>query len=333
MFDSDRAVLGTVQLGMPYGLNRTNTMPSQKQALLILEKAWETGINTFDTARAYGLAEERLGMFIKSAGIYNQINVISKISPDLFGSWSRNSLSAHKFGSAISSFTGKKEKQFSRILLENIEQSLNKTGLQRLSACLVHTPEEIFVPHVQEALKLALDKGLIQKAGVSVYEMDDAFKALELDCVSIIQLPFSIFDQRALVPQGKNNQNFFQAAHRKNVHVHVRSAFLQGLILQETPPDNLKYTGPFLNRLNQLLASNPQVCGNPVFQCLNFIKKYALEKSFSNALVFGVSSIDQLMQNMDIIKNSSMDSAAAKILKGAFDDMKKSVIFPSLWKI
>jgi len=46
--------LGTVQLGLSYGINNADGKPSQETANAILNAALEGGINTLDTAAAYG---------------------------------------------------------------------------------------------------------------------------------------------------------------------------------------------------------------------------------------------------------------------------------------
>ena len=54
--------LGTVEIGLPYGIG-VKTLPSDKEAEHILKTAIELGITYFDTARGYGVAEERIGKF------------------------------------------------------------------------------------------------------------------------------------------------------------------------------------------------------------------------------------------------------------------------------
>ena len=47
-------VLGTVQLGMNYGIANLDGKPDEEKSFSILRTALEGGINTLDTARAYG---------------------------------------------------------------------------------------------------------------------------------------------------------------------------------------------------------------------------------------------------------------------------------------
>ena len=49
--------LGTVQLGLPYGLHAGGQAPERAVAFDILRAAADCGIDTLDTARDYGVAE------------------------------------------------------------------------------------------------------------------------------------------------------------------------------------------------------------------------------------------------------------------------------------
>ena len=73
MGDTGRLVLGTVALGLPYGLpakveDRLALIPAER-ATAVVQAAWEMGIRTFDTAPAYGCAETRLGTALQGNGI------------------------------------------------------------------------------------------------------------------------------------------------------------------------------------------------------------------------------------------------------------------------
>ena len=54
---------GGVEIGMSYGIgvNSHNDMLSEKEAIRLLHEAADTGINFFDTARAYGKSEHIMG--------------------------------------------------------------------------------------------------------------------------------------------------------------------------------------------------------------------------------------------------------------------------------
>ena len=48
---------GTVQFGINYGINNSTGVPDDKQVTSILDYAFKNGINTIDTAIAYGNSE------------------------------------------------------------------------------------------------------------------------------------------------------------------------------------------------------------------------------------------------------------------------------------
>ena len=53
--------LGTVQLGLNYGIHNDSGKPSLETSFRILNAAMEAGINTLDTAAGYGNSEEVIG--------------------------------------------------------------------------------------------------------------------------------------------------------------------------------------------------------------------------------------------------------------------------------
>ena len=52
--------LGTVQIGMPYGIGKPAPPPDEK-CISLLHRACEAGINYIDTAAGYGRSEELVG--------------------------------------------------------------------------------------------------------------------------------------------------------------------------------------------------------------------------------------------------------------------------------
>ena len=58
--------LGTVQLGVPYGVNNAGGMLSDAQAEAVLRAAHDSGFTMLDTSHEYGLALERIGRFLRA---------------------------------------------------------------------------------------------------------------------------------------------------------------------------------------------------------------------------------------------------------------------------
>src|ERR1044071_6881943 len=60
---TNKLILGTVQLGINYGINNITGRPTNQQSLEILKCATDNDILFLDTAEAYGNATEIIGSF------------------------------------------------------------------------------------------------------------------------------------------------------------------------------------------------------------------------------------------------------------------------------
>ena len=58
--------LGTVQLGVSYGINNQSGKPDRTQAFGILDTALTNGISALDTAAAYGDSEQVIGQWLQT---------------------------------------------------------------------------------------------------------------------------------------------------------------------------------------------------------------------------------------------------------------------------
>ena len=56
--------LGTVQLGIEYGLGEHSAKPTEEAAFAILDRAVDLGVNTLDTANNYGDSEAVIGRWL-----------------------------------------------------------------------------------------------------------------------------------------------------------------------------------------------------------------------------------------------------------------------------
>ena len=61
-----KLALGTVQLGMDYGITNLAGQPSVETANDVIQAALKAGVTTIDTSIAYGSSEELIGEFFFS---------------------------------------------------------------------------------------------------------------------------------------------------------------------------------------------------------------------------------------------------------------------------
>lgn len=205
-----KLALGTVQFGQSYGVaNKAGQIPAA-EATAILEYAASIGINMLDTAVGYGNSEQRLG----EIGIPDW-QVVSKIPavPDGCG-------------------------DISGWVTESVQDSLQRLGLPRLYALLLHKPQQLLGAdggQIYAALQQLRETGLVQKIGASIYapaELDDLCRRYEFD---VVQAPLNLLDRR-LIESG-----WMSRLANSGVELHVRSIFLQGLLLMPSSDRPAKF--------------------------------------------------------------------------------------------
>lgn len=235
----EKLILGTVQLGVPYGINNNKGKPLVEVAERILSKAEESGIETLDTARAYGNAMEIIGNYhLSNKYRFKIINKFHSNNDDL------------------------------ELTINNELENLN---IERFEAYLFHSFadfERITSQTIITILELKRKK-LILKIGVSVYGNDQLEKAIESDLVDVIQLPYNLLDNE--YQRGK----LIRLAKSRGKEIHVRSIFLQGLFFmkESSIPSKISPLMTYLKKLNDI-ANTEDLSLHQLALSYVFFKKY-----------------------------------------------------------
>ena len=222
--------LGTVQFGLDYGVTNITGQPPLEAVRSILEHAIRHGVHTLDTAALYGDSESVLGQALPRP---HPFSVISNTLP---------------LDMALS------EERAISLVATGVERSLQRLGEPHLSGLLVHRPDDLLGP-MGDALFAALSalraQGLVKKIGVSVYTPQEALTLLRRYPIDIIQLPLNPLDQRHL------REGSLHELTQAGVEIHVRSAFLQGLLLAPSGPlpYGLEELAPAMAAWQALLAT------------------------------------------------------------------------------
>ena len=296
----NKLVLGTVQFGLNYGINNFNGKPSREKSLAMLEFAFKKGVRTFDTAYAYGDAEEILGEFSRDRKPGEEIKIITKLKPN-----------------AIE----ESESESSKVITANLQESLKRLKRNYVDGYLLHTPGYIREERVVKVLSDLKKQGLVKNIGVSIYEEADAIFAAKLDEVDYIQIPYSIFDQRL------DKTDFFQIAKKNGKTVFGRSAFLQGLFFMPEAkiPDHLAKAKAYFLELDKIISKY-----NLSRQQAAFL--FSLKNKNIDYVVFGVDNLEQLEEDINLAERHPDAEACLKELRDKFVKIEKNIIFPSLWK-
>lgn len=293
--------LGTVQLGIRYGI-QNNGRPSPEETEHILSDALGSGIRYFDTAAAYGDAEDILGSFLfRHKKQTEQMHIISKLNPYAFRDVPRE--------------------KWRDTALKNAKESLKRVRNNRFAAYLFHNAAHIFDPDAVEALDSVRKEGLAQLIGVSVYTPQEALKALEYQQIGAIQIPYNVFDQRL------DQCGFFAVAKKKKVQIFARSSLLQGLVLMPPYqlPDNVRFAAPYLTKFLS-------ICKDYNILPLHAAIGYVFAHPDINYVVFGVDNRTQLSEYISM-KSMIIPEKMRGAFVEAFGEVDEKLVNPSLWNL
>jgi aryl-alcohol dehydrogenase-like predicted oxidoreductase len=258
-----KLALGTVQFGLEYGIaNRTGRV-TLEEARAIVQHARSSGIDTLDTAMAYGDSECRLG----EIGVTDW-RIVSKLPavPD----------TCHDVGEWV---------------VSSVHESLRRLRVSRLYGLLLHRPAQLLEPlgsDLYRALQAIKGDGLVEKIGVSIYdpaELDTLCPAYSLD---LVQSPFNLLDRRL------KTSGWLARLAADGVELHVRSVFLQGLLLMAPAarPPAFRRWAPLWAAYDRWLAETGL---SPVEACL----RDALSVPEISRVIVGVDSLSQLSANLE----------------------------------
>lgn len=234
-----RLALGTVQFGLSYGITNTSGQVDAEEIARILDLGRAAGMDTVDTATAYGESEQRLG----DAGVQDW-RVVTKL-----GEPPRDTESLADWVRA------------------EVHTSLAKLKLGRLAGLLVHRSAALHGARgeaLYEALQTLKTDGVVEKIGVSIYDPEELTAldgALTLD---LVQAPYNVLDRR-IVTSG-----WLARLKARGVEVHTRSAYLQGLLLldAEALPPTFEQWRPLWRAWSAWLARKQYTA---VQACIGFV--------------------------------------------------------------
>ena len=255
-----RLALGTVQFGIPYGVANKDGQVTRSTAKAMLQLAAAKGIDTLDTAIAYGESEACLG----ETGVQG-FNLVTK-------------LPAIPAGCA----------DVKDRVRAQIAASFCRLGVNSVYGLLLHRSEQLLGEDGKalfRALQDLKEAGKVQKVGVSIYAPSELAALTPQYRFDLVQAPFNLVDQRL------HTSGWLQRLKHEGVEIHTRSAFLQGLLLMpraDIPPKFAHWTYLWSSWHNWLAHHSISA----VQACL----AYPLSFPEIDRVVVGADSVGQLEQ-------------------------------------
>lgn len=281
--------LGTVQWGLAYGIAGRGSVVPENEVRAILKMAWRRGVRVLDTATAYGDIEERLSRLIDGL----PFRVVSKI-PALP--------------------TGATERDAAAWALAQAQRSRERLGAS-LTGMLFHRDEDLVGQRGtavwRELASWAREHQLT--LGASVYAPRSALVLHRAPGIALTQLPGNAFDQRVIAAM---------PTAPAGLEVHLRSAFLQGLLLMDVDAAvrRLPAAAPTLRNWHTWCAEQTL---SPLVAALSIAKGFAAV----SAVVVGVDSQAHFEEVADAWE------AARPILAPALAQDADDIIDPRLWSV
>jgi aryl-alcohol dehydrogenase-like predicted oxidoreductase len=286
--------LGTVQFGLDYGVTNLRGRVSPDEASRIVGGAIAAGIRVFDTAAAYGDSETILGNALR----HPEARIVTKLP----------ALAAESIDAAA--IDG---------LRRIFEQSLKRLRRPNVEGLLLHRPGDLGKPGGDKLARLLEELqacGFCRKIGVSVYDAAEIKAAQEFISIDMVQAPANLLDQRLL------RDGSLQALKDAGCEVHVRSAFLQGLLigLEGPLPAYFQRYAPMLDRVRAAAASAK-------LSTLELALGFLLEQPAIDHIIVGVTRAEELAAIFEAVRR--LKTMPGGLEKLACDDA--GLINPSGW--
>jgi spore coat polysaccharide biosynthesis protein SpsF len=302
-----RLAIGAAQLGIDgYGIVNEKGGLSQSEVNEIIQCAVEHGVTVIDCARAYGRAEQRVGVAMKK-NQRDDVRLITKLDPlaSLPDSASRSAVY-----NAVDA---------------SVFRSCYELGLKKLPVLMLHrwAHRTSHGGLIWQRLRELQQEGVVDALGASVYSPDEALEAINDFGFEHLQIPFNLMDKRwhvAGIPQ--------KIAARTDLIVYVRSAFLQGILLHSAerwPKGSGADAEMLCATLDQLVLKLHRK--NRADLCI----AYALGQSWIDSVVLGVDSISQLQDNLKLMIKPPLTEAECIYIEKELPEVPERLLNPSQW--
>lgn len=298
-------VLGSVQLGLSYGAANRTGQPSRPAALRLVHRAADAGISSFDTARAYGEAEDRLG---EAFGADRKVRTVTKLAP-------------------LDDFPANASHDDVRAAVEDsVARSLAALKRAKLDCLLLHRAQHMtaYDGAIWDRLIEMLEEGTVLALGVSVQSPEEALAALACKDVQHIQLPYNLLDKR-----WRKAGVIDAIAERAAVTIHVRSVYLQGILAACDPAIWPAVPDVDASALVTLIDHLTQDFGreSPADLCL----AYARGQSWVDGVVVGMETEEQLDTNLRLFTRPPLAPEDCAHIESAIPTLPAALLDPAQW--
>jgi len=292
--------LGTVQLGLNYGINNDGGKPSQETANTILDAAIAGGINTLDTAGAYGDSEVVIGNWLKTVDPAKRPFIVTKAAKLV-----HDSLDALR-----------------EDLHNRVAASKARLGVDQLDMLMLHHFDDYLCDkdNVLKVMSELKAEGEVKYIGASAYSEHD-YGDLASAGFDATQIPINIFDWSQIENGG------LKKLEESGMMVFVRSVYMQGLVFKK--PEDLD---PRMNFAYDTLVKFRKLCAKYELSPACLALSYALSLPGVTSLVLGSEKVEQVEQNVELL-NQCVELSAEQMaeIRENFLVVPENLLKPYTW--
>lgn len=265
---NNKICIGTPQFSGSYGITNKNKkklkLKDIKSFFKLLKKK---KVNFIDTALAYKRAEKNI---ILSKADLSDFNITTKIPRPY------------------------KLNNYEEIIIKKISQSQKNYKIKKFYSVLLHDCKNLQKNEIKKILNLfnlLKKKNLTKNVGFSIYDQKEYKKIIKFFNPDILQVPANIFDRTFLT------KKFLNEIEKKKIKLHVRSIFLQGILLSK-----IKFIEKKFKKWKKIFYDWEKFCSynnvSKIELATNFILNYpSIEK-----IVVGFNNKNEFLQFLKIKK-------------------------------
>ena len=278
---------GGVEIGMPYGIGvRTKEeMLTEQEAIQLLHRAVDSGINFFDTARLYGESERIMGMAFrdrrKEVVLASKCRHLRQENGELYA------------GGELENFIN-----------ASLKESLVNLKTDYLDVFMIHYADDGILDNeeVAEIFNRLKKRGLVRAIGVSVYRPEETGKAIRNGTWDMIQLPFNLMDQ--------SHGAFLGEAAEKKIGIVARSVLMRGMLTDRRP----QLHAALLN-VEQHIDGYRQYLVPETRELPQLATRFVLQQEAIASVLVGIDKAAYLDAALHTLECSGLDKDLMRVLK------------------
>lgn len=299
-------LLGTAQLGGPYGITNVTGTPDDRSAGRLLRTAAELGVTHLDTARTYGRSEQRIGDLLRGARL-TALRVVTTVAP----LWEAADAGPQAVRAAVE---------------RSVTRSVAELDAPAPPTVLLHGARDAVTADgaAWQRLHEYAAAGVVDRIGVSVRSPRELRAVLDLPGLAYLRLPCNLLDHRWSDPDLAD-----LLAQRPHLVVVARGVYLQGLLvaggavrwphLDDARRDHL------LGCLDRLAAQLGRTGRADL--CL----AYVLSLPWVTSVVVGAETSPQLRANAELSGRPPLTAAERDLVRAALPPVPAELLDPGRW--